>query len=359
MLGRRLTLVTVLVLVCSLSVLADTMTLSITHDHEGDIQEGDEFNLIVSLGPNGKSLLKAEVRLVDNSPAFDFQERGTQVDRRNNGNVFVPLGLNELNAGAWTLSGENAGSAVVISDDKNILGKVPVVATATGSLGNMVMNHKIIQSTDIFGVEQEYDLSVDVEDITVSPSGPTTCVPDCTDATPHCKEDTDTCVACLEDVHCGSGKSCINNVCGTKDTGSSTGGTDTGGTDDTGTTDPCDDIKCPSTQTCQEGKCITPQPVDLCADVKCNTGETCVKGRCLVPKPVDPCDGVTCDAGQQCQAGQCVAGCGSDADCGDLHCIQNQCTDVLVQIENHLTGSTVSPLVTISNIARVLFSYFG
>lgn len=75
---------------------------------------------------------------------------------------------------------------------------------------------------------------------------PGACSPACTGLAPHCEPATASCVACLEDAHCGPGGQCD-----------------------------------PVTFACAQGQCVTPQPAVACS-TSCQEGFVCQGGACVL-----------------------------------------------------------------------------
>jgi len=92
--------------------------------------------------------------------------------------------------------------------------------------------------------------------------------------------------------------------------------------------DPCQNISCPSGQTCVNGKCITAgPPLNPCINDVCPSGQKCVNGVCVnitPPPPIDPCQNVNCPSGQKCVNGVCVTPPPPIDPCQNVNCPSGQ-----------------------------------
>lgn len=90
---------------------------------------------------------------------------------------------------------------------------------------------------------------------------------------------------CDDTTQCQDGLECINGTCQQPD--------------------PCAGVSCPEGQHCEDGVCISDDPVDPCSGVSCGAGEICENGTCRPKQPGEPCGTNGCPPTLECVDGTC------------------------------------------------------
>jgi hypothetical protein len=197
-----------LVVILCFSAIADSagdIQVSVSTDKTGDIYVGDEFDLIVSLSPLGNTIEGASLTFSKIENNFDFNPGfyPSLQALQKTGNIFTILGSNQPVSIYWYMSGAS-GAFVILDDEKQRLGKIPIVATAPGQiqmgLVTEALQSQIVKETDQYSQSIYYDiLPLDMEYLIVKPSV-------CGDGQCTGYEDS---ASCCKDCGCGEDKSCL------------------------------------------------------------------------------------------------------------------------------------------------------
>ncbi len=162
MIQKNMLLYLLILLISSVLVFADSMTVTVRPDSDF-IKQGQEFNFTVILGPTGSRLYSATLRLTESSNTFDFESRGTLAERQANGNIFTPLTINQFINEFWIMFGLS-GTAVTLTDtsgDHYLLGKIPATALTTGTVSDssiLLSSYELVQVLNALGSDTTYDV---------------------------------------------------------------------------------------------------------------------------------------------------------------------------------------------------------
>ena len=184
---QKYVVVCTLILLVSFSIAAVPGVVDVTLSAEpSTVTVGDTFYLVVTFGPVDRQHYSALARftLPTGSPLRfndNYASLGGLDTLRGNGNIFSSLTTNQLISDTWVLSGVS-GTPISSVADRNILGKIPMVALSTGTVDNTqisLQSSEIVRTVNPFDGDTVYTASYSLTPFTIQSSASDTggCIP--------------------------------------------------------------------------------------------------------------------------------------------------------------------------------------